>query len=66
MCGVWGVEKRRGRGGSIGGESKIIFKLNEDVRLYSNQITTNIDDTVSKSASQQNVTATLRIIKNKK
>ena len=52
--------------GSIGGESKIIFKLNEDVRLYSNQITTNIDDTVSKSASQQNVTATLRIIKNKK
>ncbi|KJG55069.1 hypothetical protein UA38_21665 [Photobacterium kishitanii] len=51
---------------SIGGESKVIFKLNEDIRLYSTQTTTNIDDTVSKSASQQNVTATLKIIKNKK
>lgn len=53
--------------GSIGGESKIISKLNKDIRLYSTQTSTNIDFAVSKKANHQNVTtATLKIIKNKK
>jgi hypothetical protein len=50
--------------GSISVNSKLIFTLNEYTRLYSSQITTKRDDMVLSNTNKQNVSVSLKIIKN--
>ncbi|PST93495.1 hypothetical protein C9I86_04860 [Photobacterium sp. NCIMB 13483] len=50
--------------GSISVNSKLIFTLNEYMRLYSSQITTKRYDMVLSNTNEQNVSVSLKIIKN--